>query len=323
MRPSRRMPLQLAGAGAAAWAVPARALDYPVRPVRVIVGFPAGGTNDVVARLMAQFLSDRLGLQFVVENRPGASGNIATDVVANAAPDGYTLLTVGASNAINATLYDKLNFVFLRDIAPVGGIVRVPLVMDVHPAVPVQSVAEFIAYAKARPGQLNMASAGTGNPQHVSGELFKMMAGVDMLHVPYRGEAPALADLIGGQVQVMFCGMPASLAHRRAGDIRALGVTTAQRAAVMPDVPAIGEVLPGYDTSVWYGFGVPRGTPADIVAMLNGAINAGLADAALKARFDDLSAVAIGGTPEDFGRLVENETAMWGRVVKSSGAKPE
>jgi tripartite-type tricarboxylate transporter receptor subunit TctC len=304
-------------------AAPARTLDYPVRPVHIVVGFPPGGTNDIVARLMAQWLSERLGQQFIVENRPGASSNIATEQVVNAAPDGYTVLTVGASNAINATLYDKLNFVFLRDIAPVGGIVRVPLVLEVHPSVPARSVPEFIAYAKANPGKLNMASAGTGNPQHVSGELFKMMAGIDMLHVPYRGEAPALGDLLGGQVQVLFGGLPGSVEHYRAGRLRALAVTTAARSQVLPELPSVGEFLPGYDTSAWYGFGVPKGTPAEIVGALNRAINTGLADARLKARFAELSAIPIGGSPADFGRLVENETAMWGRVVKFSGAKPE
>jgi tripartite-type tricarboxylate transporter receptor subunit TctC len=304
-------------------AAPARTLDYPVRPVHIVVGFPPGGTNDIVARLMAQWLSERLGQQFIVENRPGASSNIATEQVVNAAPDGYTVLTVGASNAINATLYDKLNFVFLRDIAPVGGIVRVPLVLDVHPSVPARSVPEFIAYAKANPGKLNMASAGTGNPQHVSGELFKMMAGIDMLHVPYRGEAPALGDLLGGQVQVLFGGLPGSVEHYRTGRLRALAVTTAARSQVLPELPSVGEFLPGYDTSAWYGFGVPKGTPAEIVGALNRAINTGLADARLKARFAELSAIPIGGSPADFGRLVENETAMWGRVVKFSGAKPE
>jgi len=304
-------------------AAPAPARDYPVRPVHIVVGFPPGGTNDVVARLMAQWLSVRLGQQFIVENRPGASSNIATEQVVNAAPDGYTVLTVGASNAINATLYDKLNFVFLRDIAPVGGIVRVPLVLDVHPSVPARSVPEFIAYAKAHPGKLNMASAGTGNPQHVSGELFKMMAGIDMLHVPYRGEAPALGDLLGGQVQVLFGGLPGSVEHYRAGRLRALAVTTAARSQVLPELPSVAEFLPGYDTSMWYGFGVPKGTPAEIVDVLNREINAGLADARLKARFAELSATPIGGSPADFGRLVESETAMWGRVVKFSGAKPE
>jgi len=304
-------------------AAPAPARDYPVRPVHIVVGFPPGGTNDVVARLMAQWLSVRLGQQFIVENRPGASSNIATEQVVNAAPDGYTVLTVGASNAINATLYDKLNFVFLRDIAPVGGIVRVPLVLDVHPSVPARSVPEFIAYAKAHPGKLNMASAGTGNPQHVSGELFKMMAGIDMLHVPCRGEAPALGDLLGGQVQVLFGGLPGSVEHYRAGRQRALAVTTATRSQVLPELPSVAEFLPGYDTSMWYGFGVPKGTPAEIVDVLNREINAGLADARLKARFAELSATPIGGSPADFGRLVESETAMWGRVVKFSGAKPE
>jgi tripartite-type tricarboxylate transporter receptor subunit TctC len=306
-----------------AFAAPAAALDYPVRPVHVVVGFPAGGTNDVVARLMAQWLSERLGQQFIVENRPGASGNIATEAVVNAQPDGYTVLTVGASNAINAMLYDKLNFVFLRDIAPVGGIARVPLVLEVHPSVPATSVPAFIAYAKANPGKLNMASAGNGNPQHVSGELFKMMAGIDMLHVPYRGEAPALADLIGGQVQVLFGGLPGALPHLRAGTLRALAVTTATRSEVLPDLPSVGEFLPGYDTSVWYGFGVPRGTPAEIIERLNREIDAGLADGRVKARFAELSATPIGGPPADFGSFVENETAMWGRVVRLSGAKAE
>jgi tripartite-type tricarboxylate transporter receptor subunit TctC len=324
MKLPRRRFLQLAGAAvASALPRPGLALDYPVRSVHVVVGFPPGGTNDIVARLMSQWLSERLRQQFVIENRPGASSNIATEAVVNAAPDGYTVLTVGASNAINATLYDKLNFVFLRDIAPVAGIVRVPLVLEVHPSVPAKSVPEFIAYAKANPGKLNMASAGNGNPQHVSGELFKMMAGIDMLHVPYRGEAPALGDLLGGQVQVLFGGLPGSLEHFRAGKLRALAVTTATRSQVMPDLPSVGEFLPGYDTSVWYGFGVPRGTPAEIVNTLNREVNAGLADARMKARFTELSATPIGGSAAEFGKFVENETAMWGRVVKFSGAKPE
>jgi tripartite-type tricarboxylate transporter receptor subunit TctC len=316
-------PFAVAALCALGAAAPAQALDYPVRPVHIVVGFPPGGTNDIVARLMAQWFSERLGQQFIVENRAGASSNIATEQVVNAAPDGYTVLTVGASNAINATLYDKLNFVFLRDIAPVGGIVRVPLVLDVHPSVPAKSVPEFITYAKANPGKLNMASAGNGNPQHVSGELFKMMAGIDMLHVPYRGEAPALGDLLGGQVQVLFGGLPATVEHYRAGRLRALAVTTATRSQVLPELPSVGEFLPGYDTSVWYGFGVPRGTAAEIVAILNREINAGLADGRMKARFAELSATPIGGSPADFGRFVENETAMWGKVVKFSGAKPE
>jgi tripartite-type tricarboxylate transporter receptor subunit TctC len=304
-------------------AAPVAALDYPTRPVRVIVGFPPGGTNDVVARLMAQFLSDRLGQQFIVENRPGASSNIATETVVNAAPDGHTLLVVGASNAINATLYDKLNFVFLRDIVPVAGMVRVPLVLEVHPSVPAATVPAFIAYAKANPGKLNMASSGNGNPQHVSGELFKMMAGIDMLHVPYRGESPALADLLGGQVQVLFGGLPGSLEHFRTGQLRPLAVTTATRSQVLPDLPSVGEFLPGYDTSVWYGIGAPKGTAAEVVDKLNREINAGLADPKMQARFAALSATPIGGAPADFGRFVEHEMVMWARVVKFSGAKAE
>jgi len=324
MKIPRRRVLQLAGS-AVALALPwsALALDYPTRPVRWVVGYPPGGPQDIVARLLGQVLSERFGQQFIVENRSGAGGNIGAEMVINAPPDGYTMLLVGSPNAINATLYEKLNFVFLRDIVPVASIGRVPLVMEVHPSVPAKTVPAFITYAKANPGRINYASAGNGTPQHVAAELFKMMAGVNMLHVPYRGAAPAVTDMISGQVQVMFDPMPTSIEQIRAGRLRPLAVTTAKRAEVLPDVPTVSETLPGFEADTWYGAGVPRNTPVEIVDALNRGINEALRDVRVKARLADLSATVLVGTPADFGRMLAEETEKWGKVVKASGAKPE
>ncbi len=307
------------GAAALPLARPAMAQAYPARPVRVIVGFPAGGPTDIAARLIGQWLSDRLGRQFVIENRPGATGNIGTEAVVNAAPDGYTLLLVAASNAINTTLYRKLSFVFHRDTAPVAAIIRVPNVIEVTPSLPARTVPEFIAYAKANPGKINFASGGNGTSQHVSGELFKMMAGVDMLHVPYRGSAPALTDLIAGHVQVMFDAVSSSIAYIRAGQVRALAVTTATRLEALPDLPTVGDFVPGYEASAWFGVSAPRKTPAEIVDRLNREINAALADPAMKAHLADLGGTPLPGSPADFGNLIVAETEKWAKVVKFSG----
>jgi tripartite-type tricarboxylate transporter receptor subunit TctC len=325
MKFPRRHFLQLAGIAAAASALqrPSLALDYPTRPVRWVVGYPPGGPQDIVARLLGQFLSERFGQQFIIENRSGAGGNIGAEAVINAAPDGYTMLLVGSPNAINATLYEKLNFVFLRDIVPVASIGRVPLVMEVHPSVPAKTVPEFIAYAKANPGKINYASAGNGTPQHVSAELFKIMTGVTMLHVPYRGAAPAVTDMISGHVQVMFDPMPTAIEQIKAGRLRALAVTTIKRSDALPDLPTVSEFLPGFAADTWYGAGVPRNTPVEIVDALNREINAVLGDARVKARLADLGATVLVGTPADFGRMLADETEKWGRVVKASGAKPE
>ena len=295
---------------------------WPARPVRLVVGFAAGGPVDIVARLMGQWLSERLGQQFIIENRAGGGGNIATEAVVNARPDGYTFMLVSPVNAINATLYDKLNFNFIRDIAPVAGIIRVPNIMVVDPSFPAKTVPEFIAYAKANPGKINMGSAGNGTSQHVAGELFKMMAGVNMVHVPYRGAAPALADLFGGQVHVMFGTSPTSIEYIRAGKLRPLAVTTAARWDGLPDIPTIGDFVPGYEASGWFGVGGPRATPTEIVDRLNGEINAGLADPKLKARLTDLGGTMLAGSPADFGKLIADETQKWAKVVKFSGAKP-
>ncbi len=315
-----------AGAGAIALPAVSRiagAQTYPARPVHVIVGFPAGGPNDIVARLMGQWLSERLGQQFVVENRPGAGGIIAAEAVVNAPPDGYTLLIVGAPQAIGTSLYDNLNFNLVRDIAPVASIVRVPLVMEVNPAVPAKTVPEFIAYAKANPGKLNMASGGNGTSDHVCGELFKMMAGVNMILVPYRGAAPALIDLLGGQIQVLFDVMTSSIEYIRTGRLRALAVTTATRSEALPDVPTVGEFVPGYEASAWYGVGVPKKAPADVVDKLNAAINAGLADPKLKARLAEMGGTVLPGSAADFGKLLADETEKWAKVIKVAGIKPE
>ena len=301
----------------------ATAQTYPTRPVRLIIGYPPGGSADITARLLGQWLSERLGQPFVIESRPGASTNIATEAVVRAPPDGYTLLLVAPANAINATLYEKLNFNFISDIAPVAGIIRFPNVMVVNPLVPAKSVPEFIAYAKANPGRLNMASSGNGSTIHVSGELFKMMTGVNMVHVPYRGGAPALTDMISGQVQVMFDNVPTSIEFIRAGKLRALAVTTATRSEVLPDLPTVADFVPGYEASAWYGVGVPKGTPDDIIDKLNKEINAILAEPKAKARLADLGASLLAGSPADFGELVADETEKWGKVVKFSGAKPD
>jgi tripartite-type tricarboxylate transporter receptor subunit TctC len=323
--PHRRQFLHLA-AGAAA--VPmlsqiAKAQTYPARSVRIVVGFPAGGPFDTIARLMGQWLSERLGQPFVVENRAGAGGNIATEAVVRAPADGYTLLLVGAPNATSATFYDKLNFNFIRDIAPVAGIVREPLLVEVHPSFPAKTIPEFIAYVKANPGKINMASAGNGTPPHVAGELFKMMAGVDMVHVPYRGGAPALTDLIGGQVQVFFSPISASIEHVKAGKLRALAVTTAARSEVLPDIPTVGDFVPGFEASVWQGVGAPKDTPAEIVDKLNKEINAALSDPKITARLADLGASPLAISSGDFGKLVVDETEKWGKVIRFANIKPE
>jgi tripartite-type tricarboxylate transporter receptor subunit TctC len=296
---------------------------YPLRPVRIIVGQAAGSGSDTAARLIGQWLSERLGQQFVIENRPGAAGNIATEAVVRAPPDGHTLLLVNTGNAINATLYDKLNFNFIRDIAPVAGIFRVPQVMEVNPSVPAKTVSEFIAYAKANPGKVNMASAGIGSVHHVAGELFKFMTGVDMVHVPYRGTTPALTDLLAGQAQVMFDVTPTSTPHIRAGKLRALAVTTATRADVLPEIPIMGDFVPGYEASAWLGFGAPKDTPAAIIGMLNREVNAGLADPEIKTRIADLGGTVLAISPAEFGKLITDETEKWAKVVKSANIRPE
>jgi len=325
MKLPRRKFLHLA-AGATALSAMSRfasAQAYPTRPVRIIVGFAPGGATDIVARLMGQWLSERLGQQFIIENRPGASTNIATEAVVNAPPDGHTLLMVSPSNAVNATLYDKLNFVFLRDIAPVAGITRVANVMVVNLSVPAKTVPEFIAYAKANPDRINMASGGTGSSNHISGELFKMMAGVRMVHVPYRGGSPALADLMGGQVQVLFIAVASSIEYIKTGKLRALAVTTATRSEALPDLPTIGDFVPGYEESNWWGFGAPRNTPPAVVDRLNQEINAALADPRIKARLAELGGAVLAGSPADFGKLIADETEKLGRVVKFANIKPE
>jgi tripartite-type tricarboxylate transporter receptor subunit TctC len=322
---ARRRLLQLVGAATAASALTRRAsaLDYPTKPVRVIVPFAAGGSTDISGRLISQWLSERLGQQFIVENRPGGGTNIGTEAVVRAPPDGYTLLIPGATNAINATLYEKLNFNFIRDIAPVASVVRSPLVMEVNSSFPAKNVPEFIAYAKANPGKINMASSGTGATPHMAGELFKFMAGVNMLHIPYRGDAPAITDLIGGQVQVYFGGLAAAIEHIRAGRLRALAVTTATRLDVLPEVPTLSEFLPGYEASSWYGVGAPRNTPVEIIDKLNKEINVGLADPKMITRFADLGLKPLPGSPDDFAKLIAEETEKWGKVVKFSGAKAD
>ena len=301
----------------------AYAQSYPDKPVRLIIGYAPGGSADITARLMAQWLSERLGQLFIVDSRPGGGTNIATEMVVRAPADGYTLLVVAPANAINASLYDKLNYNFMRDVMPVAGLIRFPNVFEVNPSVPAKTVTEFITYAKANPGKLNMASSGNGSTIHVSGELFKMMTGISMTHIPYKGAAPALADMIGGQVQVMFDNVPTSIEFIRAGKLRPLAVTTAARSAVLPDLPTVSDFLPGYEASSWYGIGAPKGTPADIVAKLNKEINAILADAKTKARFAELSASPIAGSPADFGKHVNDETVKWAKVVKFAGAKPD
>jgi tripartite-type tricarboxylate transporter receptor subunit TctC len=325
MKLPRRKFLLLAGSAAAFSTAlrAARAQAYPSRPVRMVVGYAPGGGQDILARLIGQWLSDRLGQPFIIENRPGSGANIATEAVVRAPPDGYTLLTIGPAHAVNATLYDKLSFNFLRDIAPVASVTVNPSVLEVHPSVPVKSVPEFIAYAKANPGKLNMASAGNGTIQHVSGELFKLMTGVDMVHVPYRGAGPALADLLGGQVQVMFDTLISSIEYIKAGKLRALAVTTAARQELLPDLPTVGDFVPGYESSSVNGIGAPRGTPVAIVDTLNREINAGLADPKLKARFADLGSVVLYGSPAAYGKFLADETEKWAKVVKFAGLKPD
>jgi tripartite-type tricarboxylate transporter receptor subunit TctC len=327
MRFPRRRFLHLAAGAAGAALLPAmprlaRAQSYPSRPVRWIVGFAAGGPQDIVARLLAQQLSERLGQQFVIENRAGAGGNIGTEAVVRSPADGYTMLMIGPSATINATLYDNLSFVFLRDIAPVASIIRTSNVMEVHPSFPAKTVPEFIAYAKANPSKINMASAGSGSSQHMAGELFKMMAGIEMVHVPYRGAAPALTDLLAGQVQVMFDNLTSSVEHVRAGRLRGLAVTTAARSDALPDLPIVGDFVPGYEASGIYGIGVPKDTPPDIVDKLNREINAALSDPRIKARLADLGGLILSGTSADFAKVLTEEVEKWGKVVKFSGAKP-
>jgi tripartite-type tricarboxylate transporter receptor subunit TctC len=325
MKLPRRRFLYLAAGAAALPAVSpvAWAQSYPTRPVRWIVPFPAGGAADIVARLMGQWLSERLGQSFVIENRPGAGTNIGTESVVRSAPDGYTLLFVSPSAAINATLYEKLNFSFIRDIAPVAALVRTPDVMEVNPSVPAKTVPEFIAYAKANPGKINYASSGNGTVQHLAGELFKVMTGVDMVHVPYRGDAFALTDLIGGQVQAMFGNMAPSIEHIRTGRLRALAVTTATRSEVLPDVPTVADSVPGYEAVGWFGLGTPNGTPGEIVDRLNKEVNAVLAEPKTKARLAELGYTAFASSPADFRKLIVDETTKWAKVVKFSGAKPD
>jgi tripartite-type tricarboxylate transporter receptor subunit TctC len=319
----RRQILRLA-AGAAALPTMSSfsiAQAYPTRPVRWIVAFPPGGGNDITARLIGQSLSERLRQPVIIENRPGANGNIGTEAAVNAPSDGYTLLLTGTFNVINTALYDKLNFNFLRDIAPVGSIVRLPMVMEVNPSFPANTVSEFIAYAKANPGKINMASAGNGNSSHVAGELFKMMTGINMVHVPYRGSAPALTDLIGGQVQVMFDGLPSSIEYIRSGKLRPLAMT--MRSEVMRDIPAVSDFLPGYEASSWYGIGVPKNTPIAIIDMLNEELNATLADPKVKARLADFGLIVTASTPADFGKLMADETEKWARVIRFAGIKAD
>ena len=319
----RRQFLGLAGAAAALPAVSriARAQAYPSRQIRLIIGYPPGGSADITARLIAQWLTHRLGQSVIVESRPGGGTNIATEAVINAPPDGYTLLLVAPANAINATLYEKLNHVFLRDIAPIAGLIRFPNVVVVNPSVPVKTIPELIEYAKANPGKLNMASSGNGSTIHMSGELFKMMTGVNMVHVPYRGGALALTDMIGGQVQVMFDNIPTAMEFVRSGKLRGLAVTGAGRSETLPDLPTVADFVPGYEATSWYGLGAPNGTPAEIIEKLNREVNASLTDPKAKARFSELGATLIPGTPAEFGKLLAEETEKWGKVVKFSGAK--
>jgi tripartite-type tricarboxylate transporter receptor subunit TctC len=325
MKLPRRQFLHLASGAAALPAVSriARAQAYPSRPVRWIVGFAPGGGNDIVARLMGQWLSERLGQPVVIENRPGAATSIATETVVRASPDGYTLLFVATSSAINATPYERLNFNFIHDVAPVAGIVRIPNVMVVNPSVPAKTVPEFIGYAKSNSGKVNMASPGVGTSVHLSGELFKLMTGIDMVHVPYKGSGPALTDLLGGQVQVMFGTMPSSIEYIRAGRLRALAVTTATRSEELPDIPSVGESVPGYEVSTWYGMSAPMGTPAEVIDKLNKEINAGLADPKLRARLADLGGTVLPGSPADFGKLIADETEKWGKVIRAANIKPQ
>jgi tripartite-type tricarboxylate transporter receptor subunit TctC len=297
--------------------------DYPNHPVRWLVGYPPGGSTDIVSRLIGQYLSEHLGQQFVIENKPGAGNNLATEMAAKSDADGYTVFLVNPANAINATLYKNLTFNFIRDMAPVAGFIRVPNVMEVNPNVPAKTVAEFISYAKANAGKVDMASAGVGTSTHLSGALFMMMTGTELVHVPYRGAAPAIADLLGGQVQVLFDNLPSSIGHIKGGRLRALAVTTAKRSAVLPDVPTVAETVPGFEASVFYGLAVPKDTPRPIIDKLNNAINAALADPAMQAKLAELGGAPISGTPEDFGKIIADETAKWAKVVTATGATAE
>jgi tripartite-type tricarboxylate transporter receptor subunit TctC len=322
---SRRQFLHLAAGGAAlpAFSRIARGQTYPSRPVRIIVGFPPGGAADITARMMGQWLSERLGQPFVIENRPGAGTNIGSEAVAKAPADGYTLLLVSVANTVNATLYEWLNFDFIRDIAPVAGLIRGPLVMELNPSVPAKTVPEFIAYAKANPGKINMASAGNGTPGHMAAELFQLLTGLDFVDVPYRGGARALIDLLAGHVQVMFDNLPTSLEYIRAGKVRPLAVTTATRSDALPDLPTVSEFVPDYEVSSWFGVGAPRNTSTEIVEKLNTEINAGLADPNLKAQLTDSGSTPLAGSPADFGKLIVEETEKWGKVIRAANIKPE
>ncbi|MEO5845199.1 MAG: tripartite tricarboxylate transporter substrate binding protein [Caldimonas sp.] len=302
---------------------PALAADYPTRPVKWVVPYPPAGTTDVLARIVAQWLTEKMGQSFVIENKPGAGNNLGVESVVNAAPDGYTMLLVNPANGINATLYKNLNFNFIRDIAPVAGLVRTPNVMEVTPSFPAKTVAEFIAHCKANPGKINMASSGSGTSVHLSGELFKSMTGCQMLHVPYKGAGPALIDLMGGQVDVIFDNLPSSVGHIKSGKIRALGVTSQEREPSMPQLPTIAETVPGYEATAWFGIGMPKGTPREIIDRINAEVNRALADPKMKERLAELGGKPIAGTPEDFGRVIAAETAKWEKVVISSGAKVE
>jgi tripartite-type tricarboxylate transporter receptor subunit TctC len=321
----RRRFLHAAAAAVAIASAPGivRAQTWPTRPVRIVVGFAPGGALDVVARLIGQWLSDRLGQSFVIENRTGAGSNIAAEAVVSAPADGYTLLMAGTANTVNTTLYDKLSFVFHRDIAPVASVGQVPCVLDVHPSVPVGTVPEFIAYAKANPHKLSAGSGGLGSPQHISGELFRMMTGVDLVYVHYRGGAPAIGDLVGGQLQVMFDVMLEAIQHIRAGKLRPLAVTTATRAPLLPEVPAMGDFVPGFEASIWWGVGAPKNTPAEIIDKLNREINAGLADPKLNVRLTDLGGTALPGSPAEFGALIARDTEKWGKVVRAGNMRVE
>jgi tripartite-type tricarboxylate transporter receptor subunit TctC len=321
----RRQVLQLA-AGAAALPIflrTAGADTYPNHPVHFVVGFAAGSTTDILARLMGQWLSQRLGQQFVIENRPGAGGNIAAETVVKADADGYTLLMVPPAVAANEALYANLNFNFVRDIAAVAGVVRVPNVAEVHPSLPIHSIPELIAYAKANPGKLSYASAGIGTPSHLAGQLFNVMTGVNLTHIPYRGDGPAMADLVAGQVPVAFATMIASIEHIRAGQLRPLAVTTIKRSDVLPDLPSVSEFVPGYETSSWFGIGAPRDTPVDVIATLNRETNAGLADPTTRARLSDMGCMLLPGSAAEFGKLIADETRKWGKVIRDAGIKPE
>jgi len=301
----------------------AQAADYPTRPVKWVVPYPPAGTTDVLARIIAQWLTEKMGQSFVIENKPGAGNNLGTEAVVNAPPDGYTMLLVNPANGINATLYKNLNFNLIRDIAPVAGIVRTPNVMEVTPSFPAKTVAEFIAYCKANPGKINMASSGSGTSVHLSGELFKSMTGCQMLHVPYKGAGPALTDLMGGQVDVIFDNLPSSVGHIKGGKIRALAVTSQEREPSMPQLPTIAETVPGYEATAWFGIGMPKGTPKDIIDKVNAEVNRALADPKMRERLAELGGKPIAGTPEDFGKVIAAETAKWEKVVISSGAKVE